>query len=177
MDEDGGGGAGVAGGEVGAEGGEEGVFVFDLGNTERLETGGDGRGKRGVYDHVRFHLGRHDRVSTYAIASAQVRFSIREHLAVELAFLLRRLDGVATGVGLAYDGIGAWGVAFHVPGQTLLIDVIGGRRDVADGGIGVEEGEGRFSGGDDALVALADGKGLSGWAGELVGGGGEGSVG
>lgn len=89
MDEDGRGGAGVAGGEVGAEGGEEGVFVFDLGDTEGLEFGGNGRGKRGVYDHVRFHLGRHDRVSTYAIASAQVRFSIREHLAVELAFLLR----------------------------------------------------------------------------------------
>lgn len=30
VDEDGGGGPGVAGGEVGGEGGEEGVFVFDL---------------------------------------------------------------------------------------------------------------------------------------------------
>lgn len=177
MDEDGGGGAGVAGGEVGAEGVDEGVFVFDLGNTKRLETGGNGSGKRGVYDHVRFHLGRHDRVSTYAIASAQVRFSIREHLAVESAFLLRRLNGIAAAVWLAQDGIGVGGVAFHVPVQTLLVDVVGGWGDVADGGVGVEEGEGGLGGRDDAVVALADGEGLSGRAGKLVGGGGDGSVG
>lgn len=62
-------------------------------------------------------------------------------------------------------------------GQTLLVDVVGGWGDVADGGVGVEEGEGGFGGREDAVVALADGEGLSGLSGELVGGGGKGSVG
>lgn len=51
VDEDGGGGAGVAGGEVHAEGGEEGVFVFDLGRTLGLGgvvLGGE-RGYGGVH--------------------------------------------------------------------------------------------------------------------------------
>ena len=70
-----------------------------------------------------------------------MRFSIRKHLAVELAFPLRRFDGLAAGIGLAHYGAVAEGIAFHVSSHTLLVDEVGGRRDIAGGWVFVEEGE------------------------------------